>query len=101
MAAERSSVTGKVLNIWVHSSSYNPYTESSPAVFLAEIEGMPSACGGSHKRFAIGGEHPAYNTVVSMILSAHAAGKEVVLNYLDTCTVRSNSWDFAFMQLKP
>lgn len=100
-AATQNSATGKVLNVWVHSDSYNPYTENSPVIFMVEIDGLPKACGGSHKRFAIGGQHPAYNTVVSMILSAQATGKEVTLNYLDTCSVRSNAWDFAYLQLMP
>jgi hypothetical protein len=97
-AAEQSRVTGKVTRIVTHSSSYNPYSETSRGLTAIYVEGLPKSCGNNGQaRVAIGVDHPVHNTVVSMALTAHSTGKKVTLEYLDTCTVRSNSWDFAFM----
>jgi len=93
MSAE---IKGKVQRVWTHSSAYSTYDTTSPGLFMVAISGMPKACGHVHGfgRFVIDESHPLYETVVSIVLSAKATNSDVWVNYLDTCNIRFNSWDF-------
>ncbi|SMF57472.1 hypothetical protein SAMN02745866_03679 [Alteromonadaceae bacterium Bs31] len=102
-AADQGRAIGKVLRVWAHTEHYNPYSENTGGLFLAEIEGLPSPCGNENQvpRFAIRSSHPSYNTVVSMVLAAQASGKLVQIEYLKSCTLRGNAWDFGYLVLLP
>lgn len=66
---------------------------------MITVEGLAPACGSGTPRIAIPLGHPMYQTVVSMVLSAQAQNKPLTFGYLDTCTYRGNSWDFATVDI--
>lgn len=93
-------VTGKVTQIVTFASSYSTYSENSRGLTGIYVEGLPEGCGAGTKRVLIGVDHPNYQTVLSLALTAHSTGKKVSIAYVDTCTLRAGSWDFAYITLE-
>lgn len=93
-------VTGKVTSIATFATSYTSYSESSRGLTGIYVEGLPGGCGTNTKRVVIGVDHPNYQTALSLALTAHSTGKKVAIGYVDTCTLRAGSWDFAHITLE-
>jgi len=87
--------TGKVDKVTFHSAVYEPYATDSLGIAFIHVTGLPGACTSSSPRVAIGTDHPLYESVVSAALSAQATQKDVTIQYVDACTIRSTAWDFA------
>ncbi len=100
MAVSEKGVTGKITKILSSSVSRNPYNTESEGAFYIYIDGLPSACGTTQKRVVIGSNHPLFATVTSVALMAYSTELEVVLAYLESCTVHANSWDFSYMYIQ-
>ena len=60
---------------------------------------LPKACGTGDTRFIIDHMHPLFNVVVSTALSAKITNADVMVNYLNSCNVRSNSWDIGTFRI--
>jgi hypothetical protein len=99
-AAQVKQVVGKITEIAAHSASYEQYRTTSKGLVFIYMEGIPKGCGFGEERVAIGLEHPLFSTIVEMALSAKASGQTVELWYLNTCSAREGSWDFAAMWIK-
>lgn len=92
-------VDGKVTKIVSFPHSYGTYSESSRGLLGIYVEGLPPGCGDGTARVVIGVDHPLHASVLALALTAHSTGKTVRLAYFDACTIRSESWDFAYMVL--
>ena len=96
------TVSGAVTDIWMFSGSYTSYNPND--IGLANIyldsADLEPACGveGAPRRIAISTDHPLYNSVVSLALMAKTTGKKVQIWHLETCTLRSSSWDFGLIR---
>jgi hypothetical protein len=99
-ASEVRKVIGKIDQVAAHSASYERYETSSKGLVFIYIKGIPKGCGFGEQRVAIGSDHPLFSTVVDMALSAKASKQTVELWYLNTCSARNGSWDFAAMWIK-
>lgn len=100
LAAETGVVTGKVTAVTTNCNTVNPYSEETcDGLTNIYVEGLPNACGTGAPRVAIGVGHPLYQTVVSLALTALTTQLTANLSYVETCTVRGNSWDFSYMYL--
>lgn len=101
MAGVKEQLTGRVLKIMTLPSTYTTYDSSAESYTMIYVEGLTKACGQQYglARVAIGTNHSAHDSVLSLALSAHATGKSVEIAYLDSCNVKSNSWDFSYMFL--
>lgn len=93
-------VTGKVTSIATFATSYTSYSENFRGLTGIYVEGLPGGCGTNTKRVVIGIDHPNYQTALSLALTAHSTGKKVAIGYVDTCTLRAGSWDFAHITLE-
>lgn len=94
------TVTGKVTRIVTFATSYATYSENSRGLTGIYVEGLPEGCGAGTQRVLIGVDHPNYQTVLSLALTAHSTGKKVSISYVDACTLRAGSWDFAYITLE-
>lgn len=99
--SEVHRVTGKVTRIVTFSKSYSTYSETSPGLTAIYVEGLPAGCGSGSARVVIGVDHPVYQTAIALALTAYTTKQDVSLDYVDTCTQRSGSWDFAYITLGP
>lgn len=93
-SAELVEHKAKVTRISGHSNTYTSYSESENGVFFIFMEGLPNACGNGMGRIAITHNHPLFSTVVSAAMLARTTGEPMTIVYLNSCTVRNNSWDF-------
>lgn len=98
--AEMSSQIGKITDIVSFPKSYGQYSESEKGLLGIYVEGLPKACGSGNTRVVIGVDHPIYQSVLSMALYAKASGSQVKVQYFESCTLRSDSWDLAYFVLK-
>ena len=100
--AASTSHEGKIKEVWVFSDNWGTYTESNNygIVGIYMDPPLPKGCGTGDIRVAVSSKHPIYKSVLSTALAAKALGATVQVYYLDTCTVRSNSWDFGFIKIK-
>ena len=92
--ASFDTVSGKVYNVSTGLDNWQLPDVTQKGVFTFFVEGLPNACGDGNPRIAIPTDHPLFNNVVAMVLSAQAQDRSITLNYLESCTYRSNSWDF-------
>ena len=91
---------GKITDILFFSKNWGSYSNSDGAVAAIYMEpALPKACETGDNRVVIDVDHPLYDSVVSAALAAKLAQTDVQLNYLSTCSVRSNSWDFGYLRL--
>ena len=81
------------------ANSHEKPANATIGIFIY-IEGIPKGCGLGEKRVAIGSNHPLFTTVVQMALSAKETNQTVEIWYLNTCSDRNGSWDFAAMWVK-
>lgn len=100
-AADVLTVKGKITNVATHADAYATYDVGRKGLFFIFMDELDKACGsaGGFKRAVISEDHPLYNTVVSMALTAHTTQKNVSLSFLNECTIRGNSWDFAILSV--
>lgn len=94
------SITGAVTQVGTALDSWGTPDVNQKGVFTFNVGGLPKACGSGYGRIVIPTDHPLYNTVVSMVLSAQAQKRSVIANYLNSCTYRSNSWDFGTLSIQ-
>lgn len=98
-AVPEKAVQGKVLQILSHTKARNPYDVSSLGMVVLFIDTLPGACNTNNKRVAVGTDHPLFETVLSIALSAQAQSKTIELGYLESCIVHHNAWDFSYIRL--
>ena len=98
-AAEIYEVVGRVTKVVTFSAPYDTYAESNSGLTAIYVEGLQEACGTGAMRVAIGVNRPVHDVALSLALTSYNTGKTVTIGYLDTCTVRSSAWDFAYMFL--
>lgn len=93
--------TGKVSKIMVLPKTYQSYSTTTESLTMIFVEGLPKSCNQENgmARVAIGTNHSAHNTALALALSAHASGKTVKIAYLNSCTLRSNAWDFSYLYI--
>lgn len=98
--AAKYSATGVVQDIKMFSENPNIYnTEQLGRVFIYLNE-LPKACASNEKRIAISSNHPLFDSVLSVALVSKTTQTPVEIWYLDSCSQRSNAWDFSIMILK-
>jgi hypothetical protein len=99
--AYSAAVTGYVTKINLHSDSWSTYNVSDKAMMSIYVEGLPPGCNkvGGDSRVVITTDHPLYNSVYSLVLSAKVSGKKIRVEYLSTCTHRADGWDFGYISL--
>lgn len=98
-AVGTTTITGKVTEVASFPMSYGSYNKNITGLLGIWVEGIPSGCGDGNKRVVITHDHPLHDSAMSIALLAKATGKEVKIAYFDECTIRSDSWDFAYIWL--
>ena len=100
-SAGYSHVNGKVTRLELFSDTWTTYDTSYVGMLGIWVQGVPSACGGGSGsgRIVITSDHPNYDAVLSALLVAKTTDTNVRIYYLDTCNLRSNSWDFGYLDL--
>jgi hypothetical protein len=95
------SVTGTITKTVMHMDEWKSTNTEQLAYFHIHIDGLPKACNQKkgYARVVIPSNHPSYNTVVDSVLFAQENNKKVNLIYLDSCSYRENSWDFAILNI--
>lgn len=99
LGAEVKTHVGKVTKVAAFPHAYGNYDENQKGRLTIYVEGLPNGCNTGHPRVVIGVDHPLHDSVLSIALMAKATGKEVTLAYFDDCTIRSESWDLAYITL--
>lgn len=99
-SANTVQTTGYISKIRTFSNGATTYNTNDIGITNIYVDSLAGACGSNEKRVAIGTDHPLYQSVISMALMAKASNLEIELWHLDTCTVRTNSWDFRLIELK-
>ncbi len=99
--SEMKLKTGKIVQIMILPSTYDIYDSNSESYTMLYVEGLDKAClkEDGIARVSIGSKHAAHDAVLALALSAHATGNDVKIAYLNSCTLKSNSWDFSHMFL--
>lgn len=99
--AARIHITGDIDNIQINGQNFDPYSPTGNAVLFIWMDELPIACGNSNgfKRMVITSDHPAYQSVLSIALTAQATQKPVTVSYIDECTQWSSAWDFATLKI--
>ncbi|GAB1624090.1 hypothetical protein AAOGI_41400 [Agarivorans albus] len=93
------SAVGVVQKVKVFSlppDRYNPNDQAMLAIYVNEL---PGACGSNEKRIAIGSAHPLFDAVTSIAMVSKTTKTKAVVGYLGSCSIRSNAWDFSFIEL--
>lgn len=98
-AADVISHTGKVTRVVAFPYSYGEYSESQRGLLAIYVEGLPKGCDSGQERIVIGVDHPIHDSVLSIALMAKVSGTEVNIAYFNTCTIRSESWDLAYLTI--
>lgn len=99
--SEVTKVQGKVTNVWFFASNWSTYNAADvglAAIYIDSEDLLPGCGEGGSERVVISTDHPLYDSVVSFALVAKTTGATVELWHLDTCSQRSNSWDFAVIR---
>jgi len=99
-AANTIRTTGYISKIRSFSNGASTYNTNDIGITNIYVDSLAGACGSNEKRIVIGTDHPLYQSVVSMALMAKASNLEIEIWHLDTCTVRTNSWDFRLIELQ-
>ncbi len=97
-----ASIIGKVEKIDVHGNSWGNYNPNDLGVLSLYIEGMPKSCNdpNGNNRVVITSDHPLFNSVLSIALAAKMSGRNLYVQYLDTCNTRAGAWDFGYVSLR-
>ncbi len=98
-AASTVTVFGKVTEVASFPISYGSYNKNTTGLLGIWVEGLPEGCGDGTKRVVITHDHPLHDSALSIALMAKATGKEVKIAYFEECTIREESWDFAYIRL--
>ena len=98
-AAKVLTHDGKVTQIVAFPHSYGSYSENAKGLLGIYVEGQPKGCGSGQNRVVISKNHPLHDSVLSMAMLAQTAGKQVRIAYFNECTIRSESWDFAYFYI--
>lgn len=98
--AEVVTHDGVITEIAVFPQSYGSYSESAKGRIAIYVEGLPKGCGSGQARVVISEEHPLFDAVLSIALVSKTSGQRVRLAYFDECTIRQESWDFAYISLR-
>jgi len=99
--SSNTSHEGQIKEIVFFSKNWESYSNGDGAVAGFYMDPpLPKACGTGDSRVLIDVEHPLYDSVVSAALAAKMSRTKVKLNYLSTCSIRYNSWDFGHLFLK-
>lgn len=100
-AAPRGQVEGLVTRIILHSEDYPTYDETKVGYLQIYMDELPTpngpGCNNGIKRVAIRSSHPLFAAVHAAVLAAQTTGKPIKLTYLEECTLRTSSWDFALL----
>lgn len=99
-AAELKTHTGNVLEIVTFPQTYGAYNENAKVMFAIYIEGLPKGCGSGFNRVIISKDHPLHDSVVTIAILARTTGKQIKVGYFNECTLRPESWDLGFIELK-
>jgi len=99
-SANTVQTTGYISKIRTFSNGATTYNTNDIGITNIYVDSLAGACGSNEKRVAIGTDHPLYQSVISMALMAKASNLEIEIWYLDTCTVRTNSWDFRLIEIQ-
>jgi len=98
-AGKVAQATGEIYKVMSFTKGYNNYNVNDTGLFTFYMDTLPPACNSKERRVSISTDHPLYQTVVSTILMARASNMPVTVWYIDTCSQRSNSWDFAVIEI--
>ena len=99
--AGNTNHVGVIKEVIFFAKNWGAYSNNDGAVAAIYMEpALPRACGTGDYRVVIDVDHPLYQSVVSAALAAKVSQMPVRLNYLSTCSVRGNSWDFGYLHLK-
>ena len=107
-AGLEGTTSGQVLSISTHLETWGSTNYNQDVITSITISGLPKAESGINGcvssngfgRVAISKENPAYEEIFATALAAKTTGQTVIVHYLDTCSVRSNSWDLGIITLE-
>ncbi|SMF25128.1 hypothetical protein SAMN02745866_01668 [Alteromonadaceae bacterium Bs31] len=101
LSVSSGTYTGKVEKINLHGDGWGTYNPNDLGVLSLHLIGMPKACGKEDglNRVVITSDHVLFQSVVSVALAAKLSDKNVTINYLDSCNIRSGAWDFGFISI--
>ena len=94
-----AAYTGKVDKIILHADEWNVYNPNDTGILSLYLVGMPKSCGSDDGlgRVVITSDHPLFQSVISLALTAKISDKNLTVHYLDTCKTRSQAWDFGLV----
>jgi hypothetical protein len=96
-SAEVLTQDGKVTQVVAFPLSYGSYDTNVRSLLGIYVEGLPKGCGDGQNRVVITTDHPLHDSALSIALMAQASGKEVRVGYFNECTLRSESWNLAYI----
>ncbi len=91
--------TGQVTYIVAFPHSYGNYNENIQGLLGIYVEGLPKGCSDGISRVVISKDHPLHDSALSIAMMAKASGTDVKVAYFNDCTLRSESWDFAYIYI--
>lgn len=97
--AARLEVTGIVKKIKIFSSNPDIYNPNDKGLLMIYMDELPVACETPEKRVVITSDHPLFESVLSTALVSKTTQKPIELSYINTCSQKSNAWDFAIIEL--
>lgn len=99
--AASASYTGKIEKLNLHGNNWGTYNPNDLGVLNITMKGMPISCGqeDGYNRVVITSDHVLFTSVLSIVMAAKLADRDITIHYLNSCNVRSGSWDFGFVEL--
>ena len=92
-------VRGKINKVKVFSPTFGTYNVDDFGFAMLYMDELPVACGSNERRVGITTDHPLFEAVLSTALTAKATRSDVVLGYIDSCSIKNNAWDFSVLDL--
>lgn len=99
--ADITQVRGEVTDIYLFTKNLAKYDVNDvglAAIYINSPDLLPGCGSSGSKRVIISTDHPLYQSVISLALTAKTTGKKVEIWHLNTCTQRYNSWDFSLIR---
>lgn len=70
------------------------------SIAILDLPSVPKSCNTNYNRVAIRSDHPMYDSVLAVALTAKSTGKQVHAAYFHTCSVYGNAFDLYYFAIK-
>lgn len=98
-SANVSTSSGRITGVSIVPDNFSDYSNTNRSILFIEMNEITPPCG-SQSRVAIASDHPSFEHVLKLALEANSTKNNAILGYLDTCTIRSNTPDIAWIRIQ-